>query len=100
MPVSPVRLIDQGTLAANGSTAGSHISGGTATVSCSGTFGSGTMTIQISLDGGTTYVAIDTTGAKTADATFNLERLPDCYLRWTLTGATSPSIKWFIAGAN
>lgn len=92
------KLIEQGTLTANGSGTPAHVSGGNVTVACSGTFGSGTMTAEISLDGGTTFVTLGTDATKTSNAAFNLVNLPDCYIRWTLTGATTPSIKWAISG--
>jgi len=91
------KLINNGTLTANGDGVSCHVSGGTAHAACSGTFGSGTMTLYISYDG-TNYITTGIDGIKTADATFRLDNLPDCYLKWTLTGATTPSVKWAISG--
>lgn len=70
------------------------------TVQIAGTFGSGTVTIAASLDGGTTYTTLKSPAgsslAITAADIFNFElesdpKLPT-KLRFTLAGATNPSI--------
>lgn len=58
-----------------------------------GTFGSGTVTMEFSPDGGTTWA---TTGAaKTADGMASAD-VPSGMLRLTLTGATSPNLNAWI----
>jgi len=82
-------------LTADGSTATTQFQG-EGTVSAAGTFGGGTLTIEASFDGGTTWVA-ETDGAFTSDSTVGFKSGP-CYLRTTLSGATSPNIVVSIVG--
>lgn len=57
-----------------------------------GTWGSGTLALQVSPDGGTTWFNVDT-------ATANIKKLTkpvtDTLFRFTLTGATAPSLTMF-----
>ena len=84
------------TLSANGSTTGIPWSGN-GTMFATGTFGSGSLKIQFSPDGGTTWL-----DGKDASGSVMFITAPDlltfsvgnCYVRANLTGAaTSPSIK-------
>ena len=56
-----------------------------------GTFGSGTVALQASPDGGTTWVTIPSSTASSATVQ-NLE-IRATHLRPTLSGSTSPSLK-------
>ena len=77
-------------LAANGSTGAIDVSGASqVTLGASGTWGGGTLTWEISLDHGTTWV---TSGlSQTADGSKILTN-PATQVRGTLAGATAPSI--------
>ena len=57
-----------------------------------GTFGSGTATLEYSLDDGSNYFSVDSTNlAYTEDGQGNFE-LPKCKLRVTVSGSISPTI--------
>jgi hypothetical protein len=92
----PVRL--NGTLTANGKTAGDSFPGGMGTVQADGDFGSGTLSLEVSSDGGTTYTNGGTSVQLTAEGLFNFT-LPsnDLLVRLDLTGATAPDIDWWIS---
>lgn len=81
-------------LQANGSTTALPIAG-KFNIGAFGTFGGGTLTIQLSYDSGTTWIAATdgsgSAGAFTADGTLNVE-VGEALLRLTLAGATSPDI--------
>lgn len=78
------------TLSADGNGTGVQFSGGKATLSAFGTFGSGTLKWQRSTDNGTTWVDIvDATGTAAYDV--NIECGP-CLLRPVLSGATGPTL--------
>lgn len=63
---------------------------------CEGTFGSGTATLKYSLDGGATYIAADSTDlAFTVDGASNFV-LPECKLKVTLSGSTSPNLNCYV----
>lgn len=65
-------------------------------VVASGTFGSGTVTLQVSPDGGTTWV---TTGKTlTADGSVFQDFPAGSRLRVALTGATGPDLDVWISG--
>lgn len=89
-------LIGSGTLTSNTSTSAIIHTGGEFFAAISGTWGGGTATLEISYDQGVTFVTLGTDAVKTADATFRVQA-PDCQLRFTLTGATSPSLKWSLS---
>lgn len=82
--------VSTGTLSANGSVA-FHWPGGGGTFKGQGTFGSGTLTLQFSEDGGSTYTDIGTETTFTANgAGYFIQEKGD--IRVNLSGATSPSI--------
>jgi len=62
----------------------------------SGTFGSGTIKLQISLDGGTVWVDADSADSE-ASSTFTaagvaMVELPECKLKAVLSGSTTPDL--------
>ncbi len=83
------------TLTANGSTAALQFQG-EGSVNVADDLGSGTLTIEASFDGGTTWIA-QTDGAFTAVGTLNIKIGP-CSIRTTLTGSTSPNAIVSIVG--
>jgi hypothetical protein len=89
-------------LTADGSTAALQTTG-TVNVAAFGTFGGGTLTIQASYDGGSTYFALTdangAAGAFTADGAYNIE-VGEADIRFTLAGATSPNIDVVVTGIN
>lgn len=92
----PVR--SNGTLTANGNTPGVSFPGGSGTVQADGTFGSGTLALAVSSDGGTTYTNGGTSVQLTAEGIFNFTLPSDeLMVRLELTGATSPDIDWWIS---
>lgn len=82
-------------LTADGSTTGLALEG-LISVGAYGTFGSGTLTFEMSYDNGTTYFAMtDAAGNNfelTADGANNINVGKDVLVRGTLSGATSPDI--------
>jgi len=80
----------------NGSTNAASVSTGNHTITITGTFGSGTASIEASFDG-TNWVAIPSSSV-TAASMFNIYTYA-CNLRLTVTGATSPDITATILGA-
>lgn len=92
----PVR--SNGTFTANGQSPGVAFPGGSGTVQADGTFGAGTLSLEVSSDGGTTYTNGGTSVQLTAEGLFNFN-LPsdDLMIRLDLTGATSPDIDWWIS---
>ena len=83
------------TLTSDGSTAALQFEG-EGTINAAGTFGGGTLTVETSYDDGTTWVA-ETDGAFTVNGTLGFKSGP-CYLRTTLSGATTPNIVVSIVG--
>ena len=83
------------TLSADGSTAALQFEG-EGTINAAGTFGGGTLTIETSYDGGVTWTA-EADGSFTLDSTVGFKSGP-CYVRTTLSGATSPSVVVSIVG--
>ena len=83
------------TLAANGSTTALDWIGGDGTVFASGTFGGGSVTLQMSIDGGVAwFTALDADGAALALTTagaFSFS-VGSCKVRGVLAAATAPSI--------
>lgn len=69
---------------------------GEGTIAASGAFGGGTLQVEASFDEGSTWIAL-TDGVFTGDATLNI-KIGHCWLRTTLTGATSPSLFVAIVG--
>ena len=92
----PVRA--SGTLTANGSTPSHSFPGGVGTAHAAGTFGSGTLALEVSADNGTTFINGGTSVQLTADGIFNFTLPSDELLvRLTLSGATDPDIDWWIS---
>ncbi len=69
--------------------------GGFVTLLAAGTFGSGTITVQASPDGGTTW--IDTIATLTAAGVVNFISGAGVTYRLNLTGSTTPSINAWVA---
>lgn len=92
----PVR--SNGTFTANGQSTGVPFPGGAGTVHADGTFGSGTLSLEVSSDGGTTYTNGGTSVQLTAEGLFNFTLPSDeLIVRLDLAGATSPTIAWWIS---
>jgi len=60
------------------------------TIFCWGTFGSGTVTVEMSPDGSEWFSHSDLTF--TAKGITNIVLPKDCYVRGTLSGATAPNV--------
>lgn len=86
--------------AANANGAAQSWPGGKGTFSAWGTFGGGTVTLQWSPDGGTTWLNADPSGFTfttfTAGGIGGFE-LPTCSIRAVLSGATAPNINARVA---
>ena len=81
------------TLSADGSTAVYQAkTNDTVIAVCTGTFGSGTITAEVSGDN-TNWVAAGADSTITEAGSFKVEIKKDMYYRLTLSGSTSPSIK-------
>lgn len=78
---------------ANGESTARDWSGGAGTLAGSGTFDSGTLTLQMSPDGGTTWLATSATLTAAGIAAFTL---PPCKVRLSLGGASTPSVNGWI----
>lgn len=68
-----------------------------------GTWGGGTLTLQMSPDDGTTWVNVDRTGDTFCTLTANGQggfELPKCQLRVTLAGSTAASINSGVQSAK
>lgn len=82
-------------LTANGATNPVRWYGGRGSIAVWGTFGGGTVTLQMSPDGGTTWLNVDHSSDNyvtfTAGGTGGFD-LGLCMLRFNLTGATTPSV--------
>lgn len=72
--------------------------GGTGLLVATGTWGSGTIAVQISPDGGTTWIGL-TSITMTANGTKEFTA-PAAKLRLALTGATNPSLTAWVAGTS
>lgn len=83
------------TLSADGSTPSYPWVGGLGTFAVAGTFGSGTVKLQASLDNGTTWIDVGTDVTFTATGMANFH-LPVCHVRVNLSGATSPNISTWL----
>lgn len=82
-------------LTANGATTPVRWSGGIGSVAAWGTFGGGTVALQMSPDNGTTWMNVDRTSdtyvTYTAPGNGDFQ-IGLCLLRFNLTGATTPSV--------
>lgn len=81
--------------AANGASSAITSAGEYMTLVVAGTFGGGTVTIQCSPNGGTTWV--DTEATFTAAGVKNIIGGEGLQFRLNLTGATSPSLNAWVA---
>ena len=70
--------------------------GGRGTAAAYGTFGSGTATLEVSYDGGTTWFAVGSDTALTEDGHGNFELPSAVQLRWDLDGASTPDVEFQI----
>lgn len=84
-----------GTLTANGDSTVTNFPGGELFFGATGTFGSGNVTLYASFDEGVQYVIVPNSTFTTAGV-FSAT-LPNCYVKLTLAGATSPSLYWTLA---
>lgn len=92
----PIRL--SGTLTTNGKTASDKFPGGMGTVHADGDFSSGTLSLEISSDGGTTFTNGGESVQLTAEGLFNFTLPSDeLVIRLDLTGASTPDIDWWIS---
>lgn len=86
-----------GVLSANGNSTAVKHPGGELFCGFAGTFGGGSASIQVSFDEGTTWISLGADATKTSAAVFSATSLPDCYVRVSLTGATSPTLSYFLS---
>lgn len=84
-----------GTLSADGDSSVVNFVGGTLYFGGSGTFGSGNVTLYASFDEGSNYIAVPNS-VFTSAGVFTAA-LPNCRVKLTLAGATSPSLYWVLA---
>ena len=80
---------------ANGATGPFKWTGGRGSFIAWGDFGGGTAALQMSPDGGTTWLNVDRPGDTYVTFTANGEggiELAPCFLRVNLTGATNPNL--------
>lgn len=84
-----------GVLSANGDSSTIHFAGGVLYFGGTGTFGGGTATLYASFDNGSTYIVVPNSAFTTAGV-FSAT-LPDCVVKLTLAGATSPAFYWVLA---
>lgn len=78
----------------DGNTSAVQHPGGSGAFGAAGTFGGGTLTMEISFDGGTTWVDV-LDSAMTADDVYAYA-LPACLIRGNLSGASTPDIDIFV----
>jgi hypothetical protein len=74
--------------------------GGNGYFTAQGAFGGGTVTLQFSTDGGTTWSAVGSQTTLAAHGGGSFENLPKCSLRVNLAGSTTPSILYKVGRAN
>lgn len=92
----PVLL--SGTFTADGNSPRITFPGGAGTVQADGTFGSGTLSLEVSSDGGTTFTNGGTSVQLTAEGLFNFTLPSDeLIVRLALSGSTSPDIDWWVS---
>jgi len=90
-------------LLADGVTTAINWPGGRGVFMATGTFGSGTIKLRASFDGGSTFVDVDRSGDTyvtfTANGSGGFE-LPKCQLLASLSGSTNPAIDAGVGHAN
>ncbi len=92
-------------ITADGQTAAASVLpwvGGRGVFTAFGTFGSGTLKLQVSHDAGTTWIDVDRSGDTFVTFTTNGQggfELGNCLLRTSLSGATAPTITAGVAPA-
>lgn len=84
-----------GTFTANGSSNELTFIGGKLYFGATGTFGAGTLNLYASFDEGATFVKVPNSVISTEGML--VAELPNCVAKVTLSGATSPSLNYFIA---
>lgn len=98
-------FVSAGTLTADGDAAWFKHAGGRLAVSLQDEFGGGTATLEVSFDDGTTVgTATDTLTDETISVAAGVENtpylgtieMPACWVRWSLSGASSPNLQWKI----
>lgn len=87
--------LKSGTITTNTTTDAINFRGGNLYIGATGAFGAGTLSAQVSYNGGVTYIAIPESGM-TADDTYTAT-LPDCYVRLSLASSSGASINWFMS---
>lgn len=79
----------------NGTTATLSWDGGVGYYAAQGSFGSGTVKLEYSFDGGSNYLTTESAGWLSSAGSKQFS-LPVCQLRLSLTGATSPDLNLYI----
>ncbi len=88
--------VDEFTLSADGNTDTIRWRGGKGTFGAQGTFGGGTVKLQMSMDSGTTWIEADQSGTEatfTSNGFYNFEFAEGVLLRANLAGATAPDLE-------
>lgn len=93
-------LLQSGTITTNTSTTGKQFKGGDLYVTIAGSLGGGTLVLQASHDNGTSYTSVIDTDNPSLAVGAVIVRLPDCMVRLTLTGATSPTISYTLTARS
>ena len=87
-------------VSANGNSTALNWPGGVGQMVVEGTWGGGTVKLQVSPDDGTTWVAVGGDSTITADGVVNFD-LNSCDIRLNLSGATAPSLDgWLTETVN
>lgn len=79
------------TLSVDGNSSEVAWGGGLGTLVAEGTFGTGTVALQVSIDEGTTWITY--TGSGMTSSEVEQFQIGPCMLRANLAGATSPTIR-------
>ena len=91
-------VLQSGSITTNSSTAAVSLGvAGQYYAGVSGTFGSGTINVELSDNGGTTWIALGSPAIFTSAGWVAFQAPLNSQVRLTLTGATSPSITYFIS---
>ena len=95
----PNLVVLSATFSADGNSATVNWPGGTGSMFVEGTWGSGTATLQYSIDSGSNWASVTdgtTTASLTADGVVTFT-LGECDLRINLGGSTSPTLRYQIS---